>query len=478
MRSMNEIAPKLPMQLVDPQAQIIIDFLKNIGLPHENIIATQDQRAIIAQNLPGFIESLPQEVKQDARYLSKFVVGAGIGLFDYALNSIWNEVVLNLHKKAVAYGLDIFFDAAVGGKAREVYQKEDDLHSLKDAVLLDTCKKLELISETTYKKLKHILDMRNDIGISHPTSYSINAFEILSWLQICIQDVLNDQPTEAALQVQAFIQNLKTYNHPLDSPNLTTISNKIIALSSHHCGNILRTMFGIYVAPDTDPQVRKNISLLAPPVWSSSNDDTKYRLGLTLEGYNTNLYRDKYLLGEQFFNSIGGNAFRSNAERAIIVDSLIDQLLEKHNEWDNFHHEPPVAADISSYINSQQDILNNFASKLIRAILMCRIGRGVSYCNGVSPRGLLYYDRIIGLLGDQFAPEVFYALSHYDIQAKLEREICRQQACLALGVLRSSVVNERLQECIDFLIENLPTTGKIVFDKRFKALTSGYLSWS
>ncbi|ACB95131.1 hypothetical protein Bind_1498 [Beijerinckia indica subsp. indica ATCC 9039] len=45
--------------------------------------------------------------------------------------------------------------------------------ALKDAVLLDTCRKLKLISDTTYKKLKHILDMRNDIGISpRPTIIS------------------------------------------------------------------------------------------------------------------------------------------------------------------------------------------------------------------------------------------------------------------------------------------------------------------
>jgi hypothetical protein len=87
--------------------------LKNIGLPHDNIIAAQDQREIIGQNLPKYIESLPAHVKQGARYLSKFVVGAGIGLFDYSLNAIWNEVVLDLHKKAIAYGLDIFYDAAV-----------------------------------------------------------------------------------------------------------------------------------------------------------------------------------------------------------------------------------------------------------------------------------------------------------------------------------------------------------------------------
>jgi hypothetical protein len=474
---MSSIVSKSAMQLVDPQAQIIVDFLKNIGLPHDNIIATQDQRAIIGQNLPAYIESLPAHIKQGARYLSKFVVGAGVGLFDYSLNAIWNEVVLDLHKKAIAYGLDIFYDAAVGGKARDFYQTEDDLRSIKDSVLLDTCRKLELISDTTHKKLKHILDMRNDIGISHPTNYTINAFELLGWLQTCIQDVLNDRPTEAALQVQAFILNLKTYTKPLDPTNLSSIAAKIGSLATHHCGNVLRTMFGIYVAADTDPQVRKNIALLAVSVWKASEDEMKYRLGLTLEGYNTNLYRDKYELGEQFFQSVAGNAFRSNSERAIIVDGLIDQLLEKHNGWDNFAHEAPVVDNICSYIGGQQDILPNFGPKLIKVVLMCRIGRGLSYCDGVSPRGRAYYDRIIGLLGDQFAPTALVALTSYEIQAKLEREICRHQACLALGALKAGVVNQRLQECIDFLLENLPSTGKVVFDSRFKSLSAGYVAW-
>lgn len=475
---MNALIPKPPMQLVDPQAQIVVDFLRNMGLPYDNIIASQDQRSIIGQNLPGYIESLPKDVKQDARYLSKFVVGAGFGLFDYSLNAIWNEVVLDLHKKAIAYGLEIFYNAAVGGKAREFYQTEDDLRSLKDAVLLDTCRKLELISETTHKKLKHILDMRNDIGISHPTNYTINAFELLGWLTTCIQDVLNDRPTPAALQVQAFIQNLKQYTQPLDATNVANISQKINALASHHCGSILRTMFGIYVATDTDPQVRKNISLLAVSVWAASGDEAKYALGLTLEGYNTNLYQDKYVLGEQFFQSVQGNAFRSNAERCIIVDGLIDELLAKHNGWDNFHHEGPAADAVMSYINNQQDLLPNFTLKLIKVFLLCRIGRGIPYNNGVSPRGCVYYDRLFTLLGDQYAPMALAALTHYEIQNQLEKTICRQQAITALHLLKTTVINARLIESIDFLLTHLPANGKAVFDARFKALTAGYISWS
>ena len=464
-------------ELVDPQAQRVVEFLEQIGLPADNIIAEQSERAIIGQNLPSYIESLPDDVKRDARYLSKFVVGAGFGLFDYSLNAIWNEVVIDLRKKAISYGLDIFFDSAVGGKAREFYENEDDLASLKDSVLLDTCRKLELISDTTYKKLKHILDMRNDIGISHPTNYTINAFELLGWLQTCIQDVLNDQPTEAAIQVQAFIQNLKTYTSPIDDATIATIQSKVSELPSHHLASIIRTMFGIYVATDTDPQVRKNISLIAPAIWESCTDEPKYKIGILLEGYNTNLHKEKYELGGEFLSVVGGNPYRTPNERAIIVDTLLDQLLEKHNGWDNFHHEAPVADSIASYIQEQNDILPNNAEKLVKVVMMCRIGRGVNYCNGVSPRGKGYYDHILSILGDKYAPHAMAILTHYEIQRKLGAAVCRAQAKQALQTIKQSVINARINECLDYLIGKIETTGKCVLDAEFKKLSAEYINW-
>ena len=344
-------------------------------------------------------------------------------------------------------------------------------------MLLDTCRKLELISDTTYKKLKHILDMRNDIGISHPTNYTINAFELLGWLQTCIQDVLNDRPTEAALQVQAFIKNLKTHQNPIDPTTQRTIESKISELASHHVASILRTAFGIYVAPETDLQVRKNISLIAPTLWSNCTDEPKYRLGIILEGYNTNLYKDKYDLGQQFFEVVNGNPFRSTNERIIIVDNLLDQLLEKHYGWDNFHHEAPVADSLSSYIQDHNDIVANNAEKLVKVIMMCRIGKGLSYNNGVSPRGKPYYENILSQLGDKYAPIAIAALTHYEIQQKLSISICRVQAKAALEIIRQGIVNERLAECIDYLIARVENNGNCVLDKDFKVLSSQYINW-
>jgi hypothetical protein len=476
---MNNLVAKSTNSLVDPQAQRLVDFLRDVGLPYDNIMADPAERAIIASNLPAYLSSLPAEVKRDARYLSKFVIGAGSGLFDYALNAIWNEVVIDLRKKASLYGLDIFFDAAVGGsKTREFYKSEDDLSALKDSVLLDTCRKLELISDATYKKLKHILDMRNDIGISYPTNYTINAFELLGWLQTCVQDVLNDRPTEAALQVQAFISNLKGYTSPLDISTHQTLKRRFAELPSHLCGNLLRTVFGIYVAPDTDQAVRRNIATLAPDLWNKCLDEPRYKLGIVLEGYNSNLYKDKHSLGEQFFTVVGGNAYRSTNERIFIIDNLITELLDKHNGWDNFHHEGPVAANLCSYLPDQNSIFENLAARLFKTVLLCRIGRGVTYNGGVSPGGKRYYDAILALGGDKYAPHIMSSFTQYEVLGQLSRPVCKAQAKQALEIARTNVINPRLIECMTYLIDHIETNPQCVNGVEFKRLSGDYIRWS
>lgn len=476
---MPELVEKKANELIDPQAQKLVTFLDDMGLPSENIIADAEQRRVIGDNLFNLVQNLPAETKLDARYLSKFVIGAGFGLFDYSLNAIWNEVVLNLRKKAVMYGLEIFFDSAVGGsKAREHYKTEEDLGSLKDSVLLDTSRKLELISDTTYKKLKHILDMRNDIGISHPNNYNINAYELMGWLQTCIHEVLNDNPTEAALQVQSFISNLRSQTSQLETTSVQSISQKFSELPTHLCGSVLRTIFGIYVSAETDPTVRKNISLIAAAVWAQCNDDAKYRLGIVLEGYNVNLYKDKYQLGEQFFGLVGGNPYRSQSERTIIVDELITDLRDKHNGWDNFHHEAPVAAQLYSYNPDQGAVLENLAQRLFKTVLMCRIGNGVSYNQGVSPSARKYYDTILGYAGDKYAPHIMASLSEFEISNRLSKPICRTNAKQAIEILKANLINQRLIECVDYLLQHIESNEKCVSDSQFRKLSSGYINWS
>ncbi|ROH96514.1 hypothetical protein EGI15_01590 [Chryseobacterium cucumeris] len=474
---MSELINQNGSNLIHPQVQSIVNFLDSMGLPSDNIIADLPQREIIGRNLPEYIYNLPQELKQDARYLSKFVVGAGFGLFDYALNSVWNEVVLSLRQKAIAYGIDYFFDNAVGASVRQAYQKEEDLAGLKDNTLLNTAKKLELISDTTYKKLSHILDMRNDIGISHPTNATINAFELLGWLQNCVEDVIQDSPSPAALQIKGFIDNLKQHVNILDQPTVDTICFQVKALHTHHCDNIIRTLFGLYVNPASDQILRKNISLFAEVVWNCCSDEARYNLGIILEGYNVNLHQVKYNLGDEFFKLVDGNNFRTKNEKIHILNNLLNELKETHYEWDNFYHEVPIAEKISSFISKSSDFPQEIINKLIRYILLCRVGKGTNYKDGVSPGALPFYNHLLLTLPDDYIPIFITELAHYEIYQKLSRNKARLNFIPLLIEMRKQLINDKFKEIFDYLISELPKTEGILRNNHFKKITSTVINW-
>ncbi|HCG6791044.1 hypothetical protein [Vibrio parahaemolyticus] len=454
------------------------EYLDKLGLPKDNIIAELPERKIIEQNLPAFIESLPLDVRREARYLSKFVAGAAIGLFDASLNYVWNEVVLNLRQKAIVYGLDMFFDAAVGGNRREFFSTEEDLSGIKDNTLINTCRKLELISDIVFTKLHHILTMRNDIGASHPNSYSINGFELMGWLQTCIKDVLNDKPSESAIQIKSFIDNLKVSTVVLDEATIKSMERPLADLSLQNTDNLLNSVFGIYVSDKTSNVVRKNIALFAPYIWSRSSDNFKYKLGVTLDGYKNNLYAEKHRLGLEFFHFCGGNRYQSLDSRIIALDGHADDLLEARYAWDNFYNEPPHMRKILSYLETENDIPVERASKIIKTILICRIGKGIPYNDGVSPSGKVLYDKFFSLLGDNYIIHTIISMHSNEVRVYLDNKICQKHMVDVLKILKLNARSERIQEIIEHLVSNSGLLHKIHNEKTYKDLTKNHIVWS
>lgn len=453
-------------------------YLEHLGLPTENIIAPLSERKNIENNLPAFIESLPPEVKRDARYLSKFVAGAAIGLFDASLNYVWNEVVLNLREKVVVYGLDMFFDAAVGGSRRELYSTEEDLSGLKDNTLINTCRKLELISDVVYTKLNHILTMRNDIGASHPNVYSINAYELLGWLQTCVQDILNDKPSASAIQIKSFIENLKKSTAVLDSATIQSMERPLNDLSLQNTDNLLNSVFGIYAADATSNVVRKNIALFAPHIWNRSSDNVKYKLGVTIDGYKNNLHNEKHALGMEFFAFCGGNRYQSLDSRIIALDGHADDLLDARYAWDNFYNEPPHMRKILSYLGTENDLPVERSQKIIKTVLICRIGKGIPYNTGVSPAGKPLYDQFFNLLGDQNIILTLISMHSNEVRVNLDNKYCQDHMVDVLGILKFNARSERIQEILDYLIANKTILNKIHNDKRYKDLAKNHIVFS
>lgn len=474
----NAIAGQQANSLTTADTTRFEEYLSYLGLPTENIIASLPERQKIEANLPAFVQSLDPKTRQDARYLSKFVAGAAIGLFDASLNYIWNEVVLTLRKKAIVYGLDMFFDAATGGARRDLYQTEEDLAGLKDNTLINTCRKLELISDIVYTKLMHILTMRNDIGASHPNSYSINAFELLGWLQTCVSDVLNDQPSESAIQIRAFIDNLKKSAIVLDSAAVKSMEKPLAELSLQNTDNLLNSIFGVYVSDKTDAIVRKNISLVSPHIWNKASEDVKYKLGVAIDGYKNNLYHDKYQLGSEFFDFCGGNKYKSLESRIIELDGHADNLLDARYSWDNYYNEPPHMRHILSYIASEKDIPLERAQKIIKTVLICRVGKGIPYGEGVSPAGRPLYDKFFSMLGDQNVILLLLAMHSNEVRGMLDNKICQNHMLNTIHIVEKNVISDRIKEILEYLKANSSILHKIHIDSKYKELTKNHINWN
>lgn len=473
----SELITKEEGMLLVPDTTKFEQYLDYLGLPTENIIADISERGVIQNNLPAFIESLDPETKKNARYLSKFVAGAAIGLFDASLNYVWNEVVINLRQKCVMYGLDMFFDAAVGGSKREFYNTEDDLSGLKDNTLINTCRKLELISEIVYTKLHHILTMRNDIGASHPNSYSINAYELLGWLQTCVKDILNDKPSESAIKIKSFVENLKKTTTVLDSTTIRGMEAPLNELSLANTDNLINSIFGIYVSDKTDNVVRKNISLISSSIWQRSSENIKYKLGVSLDGYKNNLHEEKHKLGMEFFEQCGGNKYQSLETRIIALDEHADNLLEARYSWDNFYNEPPQMRKILSYFHTENDIPHERREKILKNILICRIGKGISYCGGVSPSGKPLYDSFFGILGDENIVYVLLAMHSNEVRVQLDNKICQGHMVAVLTILLANTRSDRIREILNYLIQHNQRLDKIHLVKTYKDLTKNHIDW-
>lgn len=448
------------------------NYLVSLGLPSENILATSDQKNQISRSIPVIINSIAPEIRKNANYLSKFISSVAIGRFDSALNDLWNEVVTNLHTKIVLYGIDIFFDSAIGSNLREQYNDETDLRDIKDRVLLDTCLKLEIITDIVHQKLLHILNMRNNISSAHPNNGQIQPFELLGWLQTCTVEVISVQPSTGAIQVKKFISNLRSKQSAFSQTDIEMIKESISDLSSTLCGNILNTIFGMYTDSKIEKIVKENILTIAPIIWKASKDEIKYDLGIKTESFVVNLEEERQALAEKFIESCDGFRFKPDSRKSLELSILSDELLNAHNGWDNFKFEAPIIKNIMRYIKTSEDIPAGREESLIRNILLCRIGRSyVNYCNGVSPRAVAYYDEFFKLLDNSQVMTLFKVLRDPIVVNELHSVNTNQNFKQVLDIIDSSTLRDRSLEILNYL----KTNTSLTYAKKINASAYGDL---
>jgi hypothetical protein len=98
--------------------------------------------------MQSVVGDLSDAQRDSALYISKFVAACGVGLFDAALNFLWNETIRNLREKVARFDLNYFYDSAITNpKDRVRFKDQNDLVKLEDWALIKGCADTGIVSD-------------------------------------------------------------------------------------------------------------------------------------------------------------------------------------------------------------------------------------------------------------------------------------------------------------------------------------------
>lgn len=167
---------------VDNFTTSLTTYLTDLNLPANGVLVGNDQRYTVIDNFPKVIGGIDNVRRADSLYLSKFIAACGAGLFDAALNFLWNETVVNLRWKVSLNDIDYFYDSIVTDtKRRDKLKTIDDLVNIEEWELVKGCHLTGLLSDIGFKHLDYIRDMRNWASAAHPNQSQLTGFMLISW---------------------------------------------------------------------------------------------------------------------------------------------------------------------------------------------------------------------------------------------------------------------------------------------------------
>jgi hypothetical protein len=153
-------------------------YLDFLGLP-QDVFVDLDERRDVIDVMPAVIRHLSATQLQAATYISKFVAASAVGLFDAALNYLWNETIRNLRDKVARFDLEYFYDSTITDPAKRArFRDSGDLDKLDDWELIKGCQATGILTELGYKHLDYIRDLRNHTSAAHPNQNELTGLQV------------------------------------------------------------------------------------------------------------------------------------------------------------------------------------------------------------------------------------------------------------------------------------------------------------
>ncbi len=460
------VTPKSLAARAEGLSQDLATYLTDLSLPTKGVLVQVSERRRVIDNMEAAIEPLDPGRRPSALYISKFVAAAAAGLFDAALNYLWDETIRNLRDKVAKFDLAYFFDTVLTDPAvRAKFKDTADLDKLDDWQLVKGCRETGIITDIGFRHLDYIRDMRNHASAAHPNHNELTGLQLVAWLETCIKEVLGVEPAGPVVEVRRLLMSLR--KETLTKANVPMIESALEELPPELSKSLLRSLTGMYCDPTLAATVRANVTLIASAVWAVTPDEGRYEAGMKHATLSANGEATKAKLARDFLDLVGGVTYLPADALAVEISTAIETLSAAHDGWNNFHNEGAPAKALRAFIPDSGVVPKSVLMKYVKTITMCRIGNGY----GVSWAASDTYDELIGLWTNDAARCFVRLVTDPETSSRLLLGSCAERYQEIATRLLEQVTSGPIKKALEAIIKSdKKTVGKLGITSSFKLL--------
>ena len=440
---MNEIQALKPDVTLPELTQHMVSSLASItaalGIPRD-VLASDDEIAYAWRELPRELRAIPPQLRDEL--IARMCVAVSTGLFDGAINYIWNATVQHLRQRMRDFGLP-----AVSQILQEKFE-ETDLIELQDSKVIDLCVKLNLITEDGFFFLDQCRATRNNFSATHPTIGQINDREFINFLNRCVRYALSNDSSPVGVDFSDFIKAI-TGGRFTDGQREAWVT-RLDATHDPQRQLLFRTLHGIYCDPASSEPARLNALDLCEAYKTKFTSVIESDLIDRHSDYLAKGDNQRHGASRQFFERLGLLALLNESERHSVISAAVNQLWNVHLGIDNFYNEPPFAQRLMG-LSDQEAIPETIQEQFVHTVVGCYIGNGYGESNAALP----YYEAMIR----SFSPKeiaVMAALNRGN--SPVPRRIgsiqrCRRRFSSALRLIDEASIPPSIRTAYDRLLQ-------------------------
>ncbi|MEN6432884.1 MAG: hypothetical protein ABFD06_08425 [Smithella sp.] len=370
---------KLPA-IIDSTLPALTALTNALGVPRE-ILASDEEIEAAWVGLPRVLRKIPKQRRTEE--LGRMCVAVAVGLFDGAINYVWNATILELREKVKAFGLTVV--RQVTGNTG--FDKEA-LLDLKDADLLNLCLRLNLITEDGFFFLDQCRDIRNNFSAAHPAVGKIDDSEFITFVNRCAKYGLGDEKNPVGVDIQGFVAALKGGRFSPEQKGQWVQRLK----DTHEAQRelLFGTLHGMYCDPALSEETRLNALSISRYFVDDFTPRIKSDLIDRHQDYLAKGNVKRHGASQQYFEKLGLLAILDDAERHGIISSACKRLFSVHQAFDNFYNEPSFAERLNQIIG-QVPVPDTVKQELVETVVTCAVGNPY----GVSRAAYTVYSKMI-----------------------------------------------------------------------------------